>query len=98
VVDEGAQQRFARRVKAVFAALPVFRQAAQHIEMLFKAFGAQRREPRASGVVAAINRGGIASSIKSSRDARRAPAGGGFPPPQVRLEPESAELFQDCIK
>lgn len=38
VVDEGAQQRFARRVKAVFAALPVFRQAAQHIEMLFKAF------------------------------------------------------------
>ncbi len=27
VVDEGAQQRFARRVKAVFAALPVFRQA-----------------------------------------------------------------------
>lgn len=38
VVDEGAQQRFARRVKAVFAALPVFRRAAQHIEMLFKAF------------------------------------------------------------
>ena len=46
VVHKGAQQRFARRGKAVFAALPVFRQAAQHIEMLFKAFGAQRREPR----------------------------------------------------
>lgn len=37
--------------------------------------------PGASGVVAAINRGGIASSIKSSRDARRAPAGGRFPAP-----------------
>ncbi len=46
VVHEGAQQGFARRVKAVFAALPVLRQAAQHIEMLFDTFSAQCPEPR----------------------------------------------------
>lgn len=98
VVDEGAQQRFARRVKAV---LPLCQFSARRRSILKCCSRLSIRSaanPGASGVVAAINRGGIASSIKSSRDARRAPAGGGFPPPQVRLEPESAELFQDCIK
>lgn len=98
VVDEGAQQRFARRVKAVFAALQFSARRRSILKCCSRLSIRSAANPGASGVVAAINRGGIASSIKSSRDARRAPAGAVSRPPQVRLEPESAELFQDCIK
>ena len=49
-------------------------------------------KPGSSGVMAAINKGAIIFSV------RLACRGAVSRPSQVRLEPESAELFQDCIK
>ena len=46
--DKGAQQFFTWRTEAVFPALPVLRQAAQHIEMLGEAFTAQSKKPESA--------------------------------------------------
>jgi hypothetical protein len=97
VVHKGAQQRFARRVKAV---LPLCQFSARRRSILKCCSRLSVRSAANPGRPASWRQlTGWHSFLHQVIPGR--PAGacrGGFPPPQVRLEPESAELFQDCIK